>query len=82
MDPRIPTLICRCIRLLHCAAVRSVERVYLMTTNSQSFYRHLGFDASHRQHLLVWHRVRMDETAQTDLGKTSSIPVDPGERRR
>ncbi|MFM8278047.1 MAG: GNAT family N-acetyltransferase, partial [Cyanobium sp.] len=44
--------------LLHCAAVRSVERVYLMTTNSEGFYRHLGFDTSHRQHLLVWHPAR------------------------
>lgn len=44
--------------LLRCSAVRAVERVYLMTTNSEGFYRHLGFDASHRQHLLVWHPSR------------------------
>ena len=42
--------------LLQCPAVRQVERVYLMTTNSAGFYRRLGFDNSHRQHLLVWHR--------------------------
>ncbi|MCT0224985.1 GNAT family N-acetyltransferase [Synechococcus sp. CS-1328] len=42
--------------LLLCSAVRQAERVYLMTTNSAGFYRRLGFDASHSQHLLVWHR--------------------------
>ncbi|MEB3262996.1 MAG: GNAT family N-acetyltransferase [Synechococcus sp.] len=47
--------------LLHCPAVRQVERVYLMTTNSAGFYRRLGFDTSHSQHLLVWHRRRQEE---------------------
>ena len=41
--------------LLRTPAVRGVERVYLMTTNSAGFYRRLGFDSTHRQHLLVWH---------------------------
>lgn len=41
--------------LLRTPAVQRVERVYLMTTNSAGFYRRLGFDTSHRQHLLVWH---------------------------
>lgn len=44
--------------LLACPGVRDVERVYLMTTNSAGFYRRLGFDATHRQHLLVWHPSR------------------------
>lgn len=42
--------------LLRSPEVRQVERVYLMTTNSAGFYRRLGFDNTHRQHLLVWHR--------------------------
>ena len=42
--------------LLACPAVAKAERVYLMTTNSAGFYGHLGFSASHAQHLLVWHR--------------------------
>lgn len=42
--------------LLRTPAVRGAERVYLMTTNSAGFYRRLGFDDTHRQHLLVWHR--------------------------
>lgn len=41
--------------LLHCPQVSRVERVYLMTTNSAGFYRRLGFENSHRQHLLIWH---------------------------
>jgi ribosomal protein S18 acetylase RimI-like enzyme len=44
--------------LLRTPAVRGVERVYLMTTNSAGFYRRLGFDDTHRQHLLVWHQPR------------------------
>ncbi|MFN7898899.1 MAG: GNAT family N-acetyltransferase [Synechococcaceae cyanobacterium] len=51
--------------LLRCEPVRRVERVYLMTTNRASFYRHLGFDASHRQHLLVWHPGREGEPGVT-----------------
>ncbi|MFY8149450.1 MAG: GNAT family N-acetyltransferase [Prochlorococcaceae cyanobacterium] len=47
--------------LLACPPVRRVERVYLMTTNSAGFYRRLGFDTSHSQHLLVWHRDRHQE---------------------
>ena len=50
--------------LLNTAAVRQVERVYLMTTNSEGFYRHLGFDASHRQHLLVWHPAKQRGACQ------------------
>ncbi|QPN65106.1 GNAT family N-acetyltransferase [Synechococcus sp. CBW1004] len=42
--------------LLHCPEVRDAEKVYLMTTNSAGFYRRLGFDSTHRQHLLVLHR--------------------------
>jgi len=42
-------------KLLQAPAVRNVERVYLMTTNSAGFYRRLGFESTHRQHLLVWH---------------------------
>ncbi len=44
--------------LLRTPAVRGVERVYLMTTNSAGFYRRLGFDTTHRQQLLVWHPPR------------------------
>jgi len=40
--------------LLRCPAVARVERVYLMTTNSGDFYRHVGFDDSHQQQLLLW----------------------------
>ena len=65
--------------LLHCAAVRGVERVYLMTTNSEGFYRHLGFDASHRQHLLVWHPARMGGSAERNLLKTASTRMDCGD---
>ncbi len=44
--------------LLRTPAVRRVERVYLMTTNSAGFYRRLGFASSHHQHLLVWNPPR------------------------
>jgi N-acetylglutamate synthase-like GNAT family acetyltransferase len=67
--------------LLRCSAVRVVERVYLMTTNSEGFYRHLGFDASHRQHLLVWHPTRQRPTAGGDITPSSASPMDPGEPR-
>jgi N-acetylglutamate synthase-like GNAT family acetyltransferase len=68
--------------LLRCPAVRAVERVYLMTTNSEGFYRHLGFDASHRQHLLVWHPTRQRAMAGGDITPSSASPLDPGEPRR
>jgi len=39
--------------LLAGPCVRSVERVYLMTTNSAGFYRQLGFQQADPQQLLV-----------------------------
>lgn len=42
--------------LLRTPAVQGTERVYLMTTNSAGFYRRLGFENTHKQHLLVWHK--------------------------
>jgi N-acetylglutamate synthase-like GNAT family acetyltransferase len=39
--------------LLQSHGVREAERVYLMTTNSDGFYRRLGFHDSHGQQLLV-----------------------------
>lgn len=39
--------------LLASPAVARAERVYLMTTNSDGFYRKLGFDEKHGQKLLV-----------------------------
>ena len=62
--------------LLRCPAVRAVERVYLMTTNSEGFYRHLGFDASHRQHLLVWHPSRQLNLAGRQSASSSSSASD------
>ncbi|MEB3360603.1 MAG: GNAT family N-acetyltransferase [Synechococcaceae cyanobacterium] len=58
--------------LLRCPAVRAVERVYLMTTNGEGFYRHLGFDASHRQHLLVWHPSRQRDLAGRESAASAS----------
>jgi GNAT superfamily N-acetyltransferase len=68
--------------LLRCPAVRAVERVYLMTTNSEGFYRHLGFDASHRQHLLVWHPTRQRAMTGGEITSSLASPLDPGEPRR
>lgn len=68
--------------LLRCPAVRAVERVYLMTTNSEGFYRHLGFDASHRQHLLVWHPTRQRAKAGGEITPAAASPLNPGEPRR
>jgi len=39
--------------LLAAPALRDVERVYLMTTNSAGFYRQLGFRDASPQALLV-----------------------------
>lgn len=39
--------------LLDAPAMKNVERVYLMTTNSAGFYRQLGFQEAHPQNLLV-----------------------------
>ena len=39
--------------LLEAPALRQVERVYLMTTNSSGFYRQLGFRSAGSQELLV-----------------------------
>lgn len=39
--------------LLAAPALRGVERVYLMTTNSSGFYRQLGFRSADSQQLLV-----------------------------
>ena len=33
--------------------VKSVEKIYLMTTNSSEFYKQLGFTINHRQSLLI-----------------------------
>lgn len=60
--------------LLHCPPVCQVERVYLMTTNSAGFYRKLGFDNSHRQHLLVWHRPQ-EAQATRQRGASAEPPL-------
>ena len=39
--------------LLAAPAIRNVERVYLMTTNSAGFYKQLGFTDASPQHLLI-----------------------------
>ena len=39
--------------LLTTRAIRNVERVYLMTTNSAGFYKQLGFDDANPQQLLI-----------------------------
>ena len=39
--------------LLSAPAIRNVERVYLMTTNSAGFYKQLGFDDANPQQLLI-----------------------------
>tara|TARA_B100001250_G_C19603132_1_gene701527 strand:- start:45 stop:518 length:474 start_codon:yes stop_codon:yes gene_type:complete len=33
--------------------IKSVEKIYLMTTNSAEFYKELGFTSSHKQSLLI-----------------------------
>ena len=43
-------------RLLAAPALRQVERVYLMTTNSAGFYAQLGFSTSSSQHLMLRER--------------------------
>jgi predicted N-acetyltransferase YhbS len=69
------------VELLNTSAVRHVERVYLMTTNGEGFYRHLGFDASHRQHLLVWHPAKRPGAGQRELAAPAAIPIDQGGSR-
>jgi N-acetylglutamate synthase-like GNAT family acetyltransferase len=39
--------------LLAAPAIRDVERVYLMTTNSAGFYKQLGFTEANPQQLLI-----------------------------
>ena len=39
--------------LLAAPAIRNVERVYLMTTNSAGFYKQLGFTEANTQQLLI-----------------------------
>jgi len=39
--------------LLAAPAIRNVERVYLMTTNSAGFYKQLGFTEANPQQLLI-----------------------------
>jgi N-acetylglutamate synthase-like GNAT family acetyltransferase len=39
--------------LLDAPALRKVERVYLMTTNSGGFYQQLGFSTADTQQLLI-----------------------------
>ena len=39
--------------LLASRKLREVERVYLMTTNSNGFYEQMGFDTASTQHLLI-----------------------------
>jgi len=43
--------------LLASSAIRNVERVYLMTTNSSEFYLQLGFRSVNNQHLLIKQQV-------------------------
>lgn len=50
--------------LLAMPAVRSVERVYLMTTNSAGFYHQMGFADAAPQALLV----KLRDTASPDSG--------------
>lgn len=42
--------------LLNAPAVAAVERVYLMTTNSQGFYARLGFEENRSQQLMLRER--------------------------
>ena len=39
--------------LLNARTLRSVERVYLMTTNSSGFYEQLGFELVNQQRLML-----------------------------
>ena len=39
--------------LLAAPALKNVEKIYLMTTNSSDFYLQLGFKKSHNQELLL-----------------------------
>jgi N-acetylglutamate synthase-like GNAT family acetyltransferase len=47
-------------KLLAAAAVRSVERTYLMTTSSEGFYLQLGFQSAESQRLLRLERPSED----------------------
>ena len=39
--------------LLNMPKIKNVERIYLMTTNSQSFYKQMGFQNCNQQNLLI-----------------------------
>ena len=39
--------------LINDKQIKSVERIYLMTTNSQDFYKQLGFESNHEQSLML-----------------------------
>jgi len=52
--------------LLDARAVQTVERVYLMTTNSAGFYEQLGFERVERQALMVRSFEQSAEDQRTD----------------
>ena len=45
--------------LINDKQIKSVERIYLMTTNSQDFYKQLGFESNHEQSLMLISRKKM-----------------------
>tara|TARA_A100001037_G_scaffold96144_1_gene87546 strand:+ start:1371 stop:1640 length:270 start_codon:yes stop_codon:yes gene_type:complete len=49
--------------LITTPALKNVEKIYLMTTNSKEFYLQLGFEQSEQQNLLF-----IAGTKQLDLG--------------
>jgi len=44
--------------LLNARAIKEVEKVYLMTTNSTNFYEQLGFEKSKQQNLLFRNKIK------------------------
>ncbi len=44
--------------LLEAPAIKEVDRVYLMTTNSVDFYKQLGFQQATQQNLLVQQKIK------------------------
>lgn len=56
--------------LLNSRQLRHVERVYLMTTSSSSFYERLGFSQVTQQHLLV--KACQSAAPDTQIWRTSA----------
>ena len=42
--------------LINDKQIKSVEKIYLMTTNSQNFYKQLGFEINNQQNLMLLSR--------------------------